>query len=80
MTTKLLKHFQKNVRNMTQDELLDLLGYSFMRIGELEMLFDVLVEKKVISKKDFDELVPKFEKKMDKKFKKLTKRENFMRD
>jgi len=75
---KMLEKFQKNVRNMSQEELLDVVGYSFMRVVELEMLFQVLLEKKVISPTDFEKIIPKLEKKVMNKFKVLETRKKFI--
>ncbi|MCF7861426.1 hypothetical protein K9M79_04185 [Candidatus Woesearchaeota archaeon] len=66
--------FQRSMRSLSQDELLDVIGYSYMRIAELEMLFQVLIDRKVIDKKDFEPLIPIFEKKALDQFKTLDKR------
>ena len=61
---------------MTQEELVDTVGYCLMRTAELEMLFQVLVDKKIISKSDFKPLTKKFTEKSKKKLSKLVKRKN----
>jgi len=75
---QMLEKFKKNMRNLSQEEMLDVVGYSFMRVVELEMLFRVLLEKKVIAKSDFDKLIPKLEKKTIDKFKVLENRKRFV--
>jgi hypothetical protein len=73
----MLEDFKKNMRNLSQEELLDVVGYSFMRVTELEMLLLILLEKKVIEKKDFEKYYNEFEKKIEKRFKELDKRKKF---
>jgi hypothetical protein len=73
----MLEEFKKNMRNLSQEELLDVIGYSFMRVTELEMLLLILLEKKVIDKKDFEKYYNEFEKKVEKRFKELNKRKKF---
>jgi hypothetical protein len=74
---EILKSFQENMRKLSQEELLDVVGYSFMRIAELEMLYMVLIDKKIIDKEDFEKYIPMFEKKVLKKFDILSKRKPF---
>ncbi|MFT4304979.1 MAG: hypothetical protein ACMXX8_02720 [Candidatus Woesearchaeota archaeon] len=74
---EMLSKFKKNMRHLSQEELLDVIGYSFMRVTELEMLLMLLIEKKVIEKKDFEKYYVEFEKKVEKRFKELEKRKKF---
>jgi hypothetical protein len=74
---EMLELFKSNMRTLSQEELLDVVGYSYMRVIELEMLFDVLLEKEVITKEDFDKRISKFEGKALDKFKALAKRKKF---
>ncbi|MFH1275649.1 MAG: hypothetical protein ABIH82_00900 [Candidatus Woesearchaeota archaeon] len=74
---KELVKFQKNIRLMSNEELMDLLGYMAMRTFELEMLFMVLKEKGVVAPEDFHKYTTKLSKGFDKKFGMLTKRKKF---
>jgi hypothetical protein len=58
MAEKEREVLSKVIRKMSQDEIIDLLSYLTLRIGHLEMLFSVLLKKKVISKEELDKYKP----------------------
>ena len=74
---EMLDKFKHSMKHLSTDELLDVVGYSYMRVLELEMLLEVLLHKGVINKKDFDKIIPQFEGKALDKFKILEKRKRF---